>query len=208
MTRHGPGAGQYCPISRTLDVVGEQWSQWSLLVVRELLVGTTRVSDLARDLPGLSRTLLTPAGRALEPVVSGLAQWGAEWVFGDPVPGELDARLLVWWIHARLDTSLLGGDRQVLLLRFADDPRRFWIVIDHGIPSVCMVDPGYDVRLTIASDVATLYAVWLGRMPLTAALRSGQVRLDGSTTITRCIAQVLRLSPVAPFVPPAVADLD
>ncbi len=227
MTRHDPGAGQYCPISRTLDVVGEQWS---LLIVRDLLVGTTRFSDLARGLPGLSRTLLskrlrhleragvversgqhyvlTPAGRALEPVVFGLAQWGAEWVFGDPVPDELGPQLLVWWIHSRLDTSVLRGDRHVLVLRFADDRRRFWIVVDHGIPSVCMVDPGYDVSLTIRSDVATLYAVWLGRMPLSAALRSGRVSLEGSTAATRCIAQVLRLSPVAPVVSPLAAGSD
>lgn len=51
----------------------------------------------------------------------------------------------------------------MLVLRFADDWRRFWIVVDRGIPSVCMVDPGYDVSLTITSDVATLYAVRLGR---------------------------------------------
>ncbi|MBB2985907.1 winged helix-turn-helix transcriptional regulator [Terracoccus luteus] len=221
MTRHDPGAGQYCPISRTLDVVGERWS---LLIVRDLIVGTTRFNDLARGLPGLSRTLLskrlrhlekagvversgshyllTPSGRALEPIVFGLAQWGAEWVFGDPTPAELDAALLVWWMHTRLDTSVLVGDRHVLHVRFVDDPRRFWILVDHGTPSVCMVDPGYPVSLTISSDVASLYAVWLGRLPLSAALRHRRVTLDGPTSTTRRLSELLRLSPVAPFVVP------
>lgn len=78
--------------------------------------------------------------------------------------------------------------------------RHFRSVVDHGIPPVCLVDPGYDVTVTIASDIATWHAVWLGRMPLAAALRIGPVTLGGPTVVTRRVAQVLRLSPVAPFV--------
>jgi putative sterol carrier protein len=63
-----------------------------------------------------------------------------------------------------------------------------------------MTDPGFPVDVTISSDVASLYAVWLGRLPLTAALRSGRVQLEGATTVTRRLDEVLRLSPVAPFV--------
>jgi DNA-binding HxlR family transcriptional regulator len=219
MGTHDPGAGQYCPISRTLDVVGERWT---LLIVRDMIVGATRFNDLARGLPGLSRTLLakrlrhlerhgvversgqhyvlTGAGRALEPLVFGLAEWGARYQFGDPEPEELDAQLLVWWMHTRLDTSNLPGERHVLHLRFADDARRFWILVDHGVPSVCMSDPGFPVDVTISSDVSSLYAVWLGRVPLPVALRSGSVLVEGSTTVTRRLDEVLRLSPVAPFV--------
>jgi DNA-binding HxlR family transcriptional regulator len=219
MGKHDPGAGQYCPISRTLDVVGERWT---LLIVRDLLCGTTRFNDLVRGLPGLSRSLLakrlrhlerrgvverlgsdyllTPKGRALEPLVFGMAEWGARWEFGDPEPEELDAQLLVWWMHDRVDTSVWPGDRHVLHLTFADDPRRFWILVDRGTPSVCMSDPGFPVDVTISSDVASLYAVWLGRMPLSTALRAGRVTLLGPTAATRRLDEVLRLSPVAPFV--------
>jgi DNA-binding HxlR family transcriptional regulator len=219
MGRHDPGAGQYCPVSRTLDVVGERWT---LLIVRDLLVGTTRFNDLARGLPGLSRSLLTkrlrhleragvvtrtgqhylltPSGRALEPIVFGMAEWGARFTFGDPEPEELDAQLLVWWMHTRVDTSSLEGQRHVLHVRFADDARRFWILVEHGVPSVCMADPGYPVDLTISSDVASLYAVWLGHMPLPVALRAGRVTVQGPTTVTRRLDEVLQLSPVARFV--------
>ncbi len=219
MGSHDPGAGQYCPISRTLDVVGERWT---LLIVRDMLVGATRFNDLARGLPGLSRTLLakrlrhlekhgvversgqhyvlTGAGRALEPLVFGMAEWGARYQFGDPQPEELDAQLLVWWMHTRVDTSGLPGERHVLHLRFADDARRFWILVDHGVPSVCMSDPGFPVDVTISSDVSSLYAVWLGRVPLPVALRAGSVLVEGPTAVTRHLDEVLRLSPVAPFV--------
>ena len=93
---HHKSYGQYCPMSRSLGMLGERWS---LLIVRDLLSGTTRFNDLARGLPGLSRGLLakrlrqlelagvverlkgryllTEAGRGLEPVVDALSAWGA-----------------------------------------------------------------------------------------------------------------------------------
>ncbi|MFE9785631.1 winged helix-turn-helix transcriptional regulator [Nocardia salmonicida] len=219
MTTTTAGYGQYCPISRALDVLGERWS---LLILRDLFVGTTRFNDLARGLPGLSRSLLakrlrqferagliekigtehllTEAGSQLEPILFGLGEWGARWTFGEPQEEELDAALLVWWMHTRLDTSRLPGRRQVLHVRFTDDIRRFWIVVESGVASVCETDPGYPVDVTINADVAGLYEVWLGRMPLTHAQQTGRIRFIGAPAITRRMPAVLRLSPVAGYV--------
>jgi DNA-binding HxlR family transcriptional regulator len=210
------GYGQYCPISRALDLLGERWT---LLIVRDLLVGTTRFNELARGLPGLSRSLLslrlrqleragvvekangeyllTVAGHELKPIVFGLGEWGARWTFGDPQPTELDADLLVWWMHTRLDTSGFPGKRQVFHVRFTDDKRPFWIVVESDGPSVCHVDPGFETDVTITSDVASLYQVWLGRLPVEDAVRSGRLSFAGPTALTRRMPSVLRLSPVA-----------
>ena len=216
MTQGGTGYGQYCPISRAMDVLGERWT---LLIVRDVLVGTTRFNDLARGNPGLSRTLLTKRLRQLEraglverldgeylpteaclelqPVLFGLGEWSARWIFGDPRPDELDAELLVWWMHTRLDTDALPDRRNVLHLHFNDDPRRFWIVIDTDGPSVCVVDPGFEVDVTIRADVESLYKVWLGRTPIKDALRNGTVEFEGPSALTRRMPAVLRLSPIA-----------
>ena len=210
------GYGQYCPISRALDVLGERWT---LLIVRDLLVGTSRFNDLARGLPGLSRSLLTrrlrqletaglverldgeylltEAGRDLEPIVFGLGAWGARWTFGDPEPDEHDAELLVWWMHGRLDTSELPDRRNVILIRFSDDPRPFWLVVESGEASVCLSDPGYNVDVTVRSDLATLYQVWLGRLPVTAAVKEGRLGFDGDRALTRRMPTVFCLSPIA-----------
>jgi DNA-binding HxlR family transcriptional regulator len=223
---HRTGYGQYCPISRALDLLGERWS---LLIVRDMLVGTTRFNDLARGLPGLSRTLLakrlhqferagllervgreyllTEAGRELEPIVFGIGEWGARWTFGDPDPAELDPRLLVWWMHKRLDTSGLPGKRQVFRIRFTDDRRPFWIVIESGDPSVCLVDPGFEVDVTITSDVGSLMQVWLGHLPVKDAIRSGRLRFEGPGALTRRMPAVLRLSPVADIVSSASPEI-
>ncbi|MBF6184458.1 MULTISPECIES: winged helix-turn-helix transcriptional regulator [Nocardia] len=210
--------GQYCPIARALDLLGERWS---LLILRDLLLGSTRFNDLSRGLPGLSRSLLakrlrqferaglvekvglryvpTQAGLDLEPVLFGLAEWGASWSFGAPDPAELDADLLVWWMHTRLDTTGLPGLRQVFAVRFTDDARRYWIVVDRGAPSVCVTDPGFPVDVTIRSDVASLYQVWLGRLPIGHAQRTGRLEFLGPPALTRRMSTILRLSPVAPY---------
>lgn len=211
--------GQYCPISHALDVLGERWT---LMIVRDLLVGTTRFNDLARGLPGLSRSLLTKrlrqleaaglverldgeyllteAGRELEPVVFGLGSWGARWTFGDPASDELDAELLMWWVHTRLDTSALPERRVVLRFDFSDDPRPFWIVIEATGPSVCLSDPGYEIDVTTHSDLDTMYQVWLGRLPVRSAIRSGRLRFEGPSALVRRMPGVLQLSPIAELV--------
>ncbi len=220
--------GQYCPITRAVEVLGERWT---LLIVRDLLLGTTRFNDLARGLPGLSRSLLTKrlrglvragivqragveyvlthAGRELEPIVFGLGSWGAAWAFGEPGDHELDAQLLVWWMHTRLDTAELPGHvpgrRAVVHVRFSDDRRQFWIVVDGAGPSVCDVDPGYDVDVVIRSDVRTLFTVWNGAVPLADALRTGRLSFDATPEVRRAMPRVLRLSPIAPTVAAACA---
>jgi DNA-binding HxlR family transcriptional regulator len=213
------GYGQYCPISHALDVVGERWS---LLILRDMLLGSCRFNDLARGLPGLSRSLLskrlrqleaaglverldgryllTEAGEGLRPVVFGLGEWGARWSFGEPDPAELDAELLVWWLHTRIDCAELPDRRVVLQLCFSDDRRRFWLLVERGEASVCLVDPGFEVDVTIRCDLSTLYTVWLGKQPLDHALRSGRLVFDGPTALVRRMPRVLLLSPIAPEV--------
>jgi hypothetical protein len=111
-------------------------------------------------------------------------------------------------MHTRLDTSSLPGKRQVIHLRFTDDPRPYWVVVvvvvELGVPSVCRSDPGFGVDVTVVSDVRSLYQVWLGRIPLRAALRQGIGRFDGLPAFTRRMAEVLQLSPVAPMVAAAM----
>src|SRR5829696_1706317 len=105
----GRSYGDACGVARALDVVGERWA---LLVVRELLLGPKRYSDLARGLPASSPTVLsqrlrdleaagilarsvagppvggrvyglTPRGRELEEVLLALGRWGSRTA---PVP--------------------------------------------------------------------------------------------------------------------------
>lgn len=219
--------GQYCPITRSLELLGDRWT---LLVVRDLLVGATRFNELARGLPGLSRGLLskrlhqlerdglivheddryrpTAAGEALRPIIFGLAEWGARWAFGEPRPDELDPTVLMWWIRGGIDPDRFGRERTVLHVLLPDARRsRFWFVVQPHDVSLCFTDPGYDVDLTIESPLSVLYQVWEGVIELPAAARDGLVVLHGRRDVLLRLPDALQLSPVAPYVRRARAGL-
>lgn len=222
--------GQYCPISRAVEVLGDRWT---LLIVRDLLVGVSRFNDLIRGNPGLSRALLsrrldqlvragvvarrpdasyrlTEAGEQLRPIVMGFAAWGARWAFGEPQPEELHPDLLVWWLHGALDAPGLPGPRCTIFVRLTDHPKRYWIVVERQAASVCHADPGFEVDLTVTADRASLYRIYLGHLGLRAALRDGRLDVEGSPAAVRAFLASFGTSPVAPIVagesPTAVGD--
>src|SRR6478609_2910000 len=99
----GASYGQFCPIAKAMELLDERWT---LLVVRELVFGSTRFNQLRRGLPRMSPSLLskrlgeleraglvervrsgvevqyelTEAGRELRPIVEALAVWGVRWI--------------------------------------------------------------------------------------------------------------------------------
>ena len=214
------GYGQYCPITRAVEVLGERWS---LLIVRDMLIGATRFNDVARGNPGLSRSLLskrlrqleragivehvddrwllTPAGRDLQGLVFGLGEWGARWQFDDPREDELHPDLLMWWVHDRLDYAALTDRRVVIEFRFSDHRDRFWIMHDAQGPSVCKFDPGFGVDAT--GSLRPPHDVHrCGRASGTCSRRCapGDVEIDGSPAVAKRLPLALQLSPMAPYV--------
>ncbi len=209
---------QYCPIVRAVEVLGDRWT---LLIVRDMLIGATRFNELSRGLPGLSRALLsrrlrqlvnaglvtrtadgyalTRAGTDLRPLVFGLADWGARHAFGDPRPEELDPELLMWWMHGRIDTSAVTK-RAVIQVEVSDHRRKYWLVLEPGDVSVCYTDPGFDIDAVLAADLPTLYRMWEGEIEFRHALRTGDINLTGARWIVRGLPDWLQLSEVAPIV--------
>lgn len=211
--------GQYCPISRCAELLGDRWT---IHIVRDLMTGTSRYNELIRGNPGLSRALLskrlrqlrhanvieqtsegtyvlTESGRALEPIVFGLAAWGARWTFGDPRPDELDPDILMWWLHRQLDPTDLPRPRFTVYVPFTDHRKRYWIVVEQE-PSLCLVDPGFDVDVTLSTDLWSLYRTYLGHQSLLAAQRNGDVAISGSKAAVRAFFTAFRQSPVASLV--------
>ncbi|QGG41880.1 winged helix-turn-helix transcriptional regulator [Aeromicrobium yanjiei] len=212
--------GQYCPITRSLEILGDRWT---LLVVRDLVLGADRFNELARGLPGMSRALLskrlgqleragllvheddryrpTQACDELRPIIFGLAEWGARWAFGEPREDELDPTVLMWWIRAGIDPDVWGQRRTVLHVVLSEGRRtRFWFVVDRGDVSLCFTDPGYDVDVLVEAPLGVLYQVWEGLLDLRTAARDGLVRLSGRRDVLLVLPEALLFSPVAPLV--------
>lgn len=144
--------GQYCPLAKAIDVIGERWTP---LVLRELLSGARRFSEIQRGVPLMSPALLTkrlkdleaggviervpvegtrtheyrltPAGEELRPIIVGLAVWGLKWVEDRLGKDDLDAGVLMWDIRGRIDPSGLPpvkpGGQTVIQFDYPDAPR-------------------------------------------------------------------------------------
>ncbi|MFF3321727.1 winged helix-turn-helix transcriptional regulator [Streptomyces sp. NPDC002889] len=198
---------QYCAAARALDAVGDRWT---LLVVRELLAGPRRYTDLHADLPGVSTDVLasrlkdmerdglatrrrlpppsaatvyelTRRGARLLPVLAALADWGAP---------ELAER--------RPTDAVRAHWFAIPLLRALDAPQRTGVVevrLDEGVFHVRLGSPGYgegpdygdgpaaapDACLTLDAD--TCIALGSGELALADGVRAGRVKVEGDATV-------------------------
>ena len=197
--------------------------------MRELVLGTHRFNEIERGLPGISRSLLSSrlrdledsgvverlpraqstmteyrlseGGRDLKAVIEALGAWGVRWAFGDPRPEELDAGLLVWKIHQRINRELLPETRTVVEFDFTGPRgRRVWLLLERRDVSVCVTPPGFDSDLIVRADLASFYRVWLGHVEYEAAIRCGSVVVEGLPALAKQLPRWFMWSPMARFV--------
>ena len=204
--------GQFCPVAKATDIIGERWT---VLILRELLLGTTRYIDFQRGLSRISPTLLskrlkaleekglivrkrspgqknheyflTACGRELEPIIEHLAVWGMRWARGQMTDSELDVEFLMWDLQRRLQTDRLPDGETVLCFTF-DELKQFktwWLVACGEEVDLCTENPGKDVDLYINTRVRDLVEVWSGDLDLKKALRDKLVRTHGNTHLAR-----------------------
>ncbi|MEU5264525.1 winged helix-turn-helix transcriptional regulator [Amycolatopsis sp. NPDC021455] len=194
--------GDACTIARALDVVGERWA---LLVVRELLLGPQRFSDVRRALPGASSNLVTDRLRELEghgvvarrklpppaaSTVYELTEWGREL---EPVVLALGA----WGSRVpRPNPASLGVTSVLLFLRGSARPRgtacyrveldsRVWTVRTE--PGRLTVEPGEPGApdATIRTDPPTLNALLEQPSHLDEAIHDGRLTIEGDRDAVR-----------------------
>lgn len=205
--------GDPCGIARALDLIGERWA---ILLVRELLLGPKRFTDLRAGLPGGSPNVLaqrlreleqagvvrrrklgppagirvyelTARGLELEPVVLELARWGSR---SPSMPGgQLGTDALMLALKTTFDPHAAAGLRATYELRLGDE--RFRVRIAGGRLAL---DRGEatDADAVLAADAATLRRLVFGDRRLAEALRSGELRLEGDR---QTAARFLRLFP-------------
>jgi len=207
-----PEYGQFCPVAKAGDIIGERWT---VLILRELLLGTTRYNDFQRALSRISPTLLskrlkmledkglvvrkrppgaknheyhlTACGRELEPMIEHLAVWGMRWARGQMTDSELDVEFLMWDLQRRLQTDRLPDGETVLCVEF-DELERFrtwWLVARGGEVDLCSENPGKEVDLYINTTVRDLAQVWRGDVPIAKAQRSKSIRTHGNVHLAR-----------------------
>ena len=81
-----------------------------------------------------------------------------------------------------------GGDKSV---------PTWWLVLVRPEVDLCLKDPGFPVDVVVTADLKTLTRVWMGDVPMAAALRAGSIRLEGPPFLARAFPTWLRLSSFA-----------
>jgi DNA-binding HxlR family transcriptional regulator len=207
--------GDPCGIARALDVVGERWA---LLVVRELLLGPKRFTDLRAGLPNLSPDVLsqrlreleaaaivkratlpppagskvyelTERGREVEPVVLALGRWGSSAAFA-PDANEIGVDSTILGLKTMLDPEAAEGADLEVELRLREQPFR---VREHGGDIEIARGNAEDPDAVLTTSPGTLAALLWQGLHLRQAERSGSAEVQGDR---RALARFLRLFPL------------
>jgi DNA-binding HxlR family transcriptional regulator len=142
------GYGQFCPVSMAAEIL---CTRWTVLVLREMLMGSTRFNDLRRGVPRMSPALLSkrlkelektgvivtkptasgtleyrlsPAGEDLRPIVESMGSWGQRWVDSKLSLSlkNLDPSLLMWDIRRNLHPEPLPPGRCTIQFQYPELP--------------------------------------------------------------------------------------
>ena len=197
---------QFCPLARTLDLVGERWT---LLVVRELLTGAKRYTDLRAGLPGIATDLLgrrlrdleqaelvrrtklpppaasvvyelTDRGRELGPAVLALARFGLGELRESPAADEVvTADRLDLFLRVLFDRDAAAGLTESYTL--AANGVEVGVSLDDGELRV-LRDAGEltgEPAVRISADTPTVFSLLSGRLDEKEAVREGRLSLSG-----------------------------
>lgn len=194
--------GQFCGLARALDRVGDRWS---LLIVRELLLGDCSFRELEGALSGISPSLLskrltelaeegllvrndaprrsksveyrlTDAGRALEPVIIGLILWGSRWMLCGPGDDRIDPRWAPLALRALLEGQVTRRGRVHLDVEGVE----VTVSVSNGRRRVVTGHQGRP-DATIAAALPVLLAIAAGAM----TLQTSGAAVSGDVTVAR-----------------------
>lgn len=222
------GYGQFCPVAKAMELLDERWT---VLVVRELLAGSTHFNDLRRGVPKMSPSLLskrlqtltragvverseidgranytlTECGRELVGVVDALGAWSVRWM-SDLVDKDLDPSVLMWDIRRTITVDQWPRTRTVVAFRLSGAPPKassWWLMVAADGAEVCDFDPGYEVTATISTSLRTLSRIWRGDQSWQRALLDGSVSIDGSRDVRRAVPTWIGQSSLAAVPRPA-----
>jgi DNA-binding HxlR family transcriptional regulator len=193
---------QYCPVARSLDVLGERWT---LLVVRDLLMGPRRYTDLRDALPGIAtdlltarlRTLeeagyvqrrklprpalvtvyeLTDSGRRLGRVVLELARLGIERLGPPAADDDIDTDALVLSLRASFTPDVHGDAEASYQLDLDDEP--FTVTVRDGRAETRRGQAD-DAQLAIKTSSRTLARLLCGGIGPDEMTATGELELTG-----------------------------
>jgi DNA-binding HxlR family transcriptional regulator/putative sterol carrier protein len=208
--------GQACVIARALDVLGERWT---LLVVRELLLGPKRFKDLLTALPAMGtnrlaarlKTLqaagavtkrrlpppagvdvyeLTESGEQLRPAIYTLGAWGRQLPMSDvDVSDTARAELVAMGLAGASPPERSAGLAETYEFRVGEE--QFHVNADHGVVIARSGPAPVEPDLLIECDLPTFFALATGALSPPQAAQSGRLRVTGDRGVLKRAVAVL-----------------
>jgi DNA-binding HxlR family transcriptional regulator len=206
--------GQFCPVAKATEIIGEKWT---LLVIRELLMGGTRFNELQRGLSHISPTMLskrldslaehglvlkkkipgqkgfeyfpTKSCQELLPIIQSLGDWGMRWARSNLTEKDYDVELLMVYLKRSIVQEKFVGKETVIRFKFTDieEYPDWWLVVTGDDIDLCVNDPGKDVDVYFTSNVKTMADIWMGDTTYRKAIRAGDLKIVGDRNLTNNI---------------------
>jgi DNA-binding HxlR family transcriptional regulator len=212
------GYGQYCGFARAAEVLGERWA---LLIVRDLLVGPKRFTDLLRGLAGIPSNVLsarlkelehadivrrrvlprparavvyelTEYGLELEPVVTAIGRWGAK-ALGDPRPDEtITIDSMITALRTTFHAEAAAGVHAGFELRLGEIVLHARVDDGRVVVAEGPLD-GADLAIEAGPGIRALMA---GELSPAGAIENGTVQLTGDPALLTRFAEIFRIDPM------------
>jgi len=207
-----PAPLRFGPLATATAVLADRWTP---LVVRELLLGSTRFNGIARGLPGISRSLLvqrlerlerdglllrvpspegrgheyhlTSLGRSLAAPLAALGQWTLDWgaELGDATT---ETVTVTRRMQALLVADRLPDTRVVIQIdHLAPHRASHWLIVERRSPSMTTRHPGFEDDVRVRAGTGVLAALCAGHTTWRAAVARGELTTDGSTVLARAV---------------------
>ena len=213
--------GQFCPIAKATEIIGEKWT---LLIIRELLMGGSRFNELQRGLSLISPTILsrrldslaehglvvkkkipgqrgheyfpTESCQALLPVIRSLGDWGMVWARSNLTEKDYDVELLMLYLKRSIRPEKLPGRETVIRFNFTDIEQypEWWLVSRGDEIDLCVKDPGKDIDVYFTTSVKTMADIWMGDNSYRRAIREGTLKVVGDKALTHNITDWMKNS--------------
>jgi len=225
--------GDFCPITKAAGLFAERWTP---LIVRELVCGATRFSEVQSGIPGIPKSLLakrlkrlddegiivrsagesprktsyrlTRQGMELGEVLIALGNWGQRWYNRQITEENVEPTLLLWDMHRRIHIDRLPSERVVAQFDlYGAAEATIWLVLERPAPSVCDFDPGFPVDIFVTADALELTRVWMGLRSWKSVLMEESLIINGPSRHTRHFLDWFQLNYFAAIGPgPETAD--
>ncbi|MGI8792113.1 MAG: winged helix-turn-helix transcriptional regulator [Acidimicrobiales bacterium] len=210
--RAGERQLDYCPVSQSIDLLGDRWT---LGVVFHVLLGRTRFTDLRDAMPRIppatlskrlkllaragiitrteadgGRTVYQPtaSGAELYDVMYGLGVWGERWIREIITDDDVDPAKIMWDMRRMLDVERMPEERVVVHFDFIGSPpdkAHYWMVLDRDAPDLCIVDPGFGDDLVVRSRPGPIGAMWMGDRTLPELVKDGAITVTGLARLAK-----------------------